>query len=226
MDPYKVLGVSSTATEEEIKKAYRKLSRIYHPDANVNNPNQAQAEEKFKEIQAAYQMIMDRKMGKEQTGGFYSNQGYDGTSYNRQTYESQGGYQNSYNSYENPYIQSAIVYIRLGQYQAALQALHEIGPGMRDAQWYYLSAVANAYSGNHATAISHIQNAISKEPGNGIYLQFYEQLKSGSDYYRTYSKSYGSSMSNMNTWCCTICAVNACCNMCLVPSASGGFCCL
>ena len=57
-NPYDVLGVSADASEEEIKKAYRTLSRKYHPDANVNNPNKAQAEEKFKQIQEAYQQIM------------------------------------------------------------------------------------------------------------------------------------------------------------------------
>ena len=56
-DPYVVLGVSRNASEEEIKKAYKALSRRYHPDANINNPNKAQAEEKFKEIQNAYQQI-------------------------------------------------------------------------------------------------------------------------------------------------------------------------
>ena len=50
-NPYEVLGVSRDASEDEIKKAYRALSRKYHPDANVNNPNKAQAEEKFKQIQ-------------------------------------------------------------------------------------------------------------------------------------------------------------------------------
>ena len=54
LDPYSVLGVSRNATDEEIKKAYRKLSRKYHPDANINNPNKDQAEEKFKELQQAY----------------------------------------------------------------------------------------------------------------------------------------------------------------------------
>ena len=58
MDPYQVLGVSRSASDEEIKKAYRSLSRKYHPDANVNNPNKAQAEEKFKEVQQAYDQIM------------------------------------------------------------------------------------------------------------------------------------------------------------------------
>ena len=52
MDPYKVLGVSPSATDEEVKKAYRNLSKKYHPDANVNNPNQDEYEEKFKEVQA------------------------------------------------------------------------------------------------------------------------------------------------------------------------------
>ena len=64
-DPYSVLGVSRDASEEEIKKAYKALSRKYHPDANINNPNKDQAEEKFKEIQAAYQQIM-----KERTEGY------------------------------------------------------------------------------------------------------------------------------------------------------------
>ena len=53
-DPYKVLGVSRDASEEEIKKAYRQLSRKYHPDANIDNPNKEQAEEMFKQVQAAY----------------------------------------------------------------------------------------------------------------------------------------------------------------------------
>ena len=53
-DPYSVLEVSRDASDDEIKKAYRNLSRKYHPDANINNPNKDQAEEKFKEVQQAY----------------------------------------------------------------------------------------------------------------------------------------------------------------------------
>ena len=57
-NPYEVLGVSPAATDEEIKKAYRALSRKYHPDANINSPNKAEAEERFKEVQQAYDQIM------------------------------------------------------------------------------------------------------------------------------------------------------------------------
>lgn len=66
-DPYQVLGVSRGASDEEIKKAYRALSRKYHPDANVNNPNRDEAEEHFKEVQQAYDQIMKEK----QQGGGY-----------------------------------------------------------------------------------------------------------------------------------------------------------
>ena len=88
-DPYEVLGISRSASEEEIKKAYKALSRKYHPDANINNPNKDQAEEKFKEIQQAYQQIM-----KERTEGYsYQNGSSRGSYTNTGSYgEGQGGY--------------------------------------------------------------------------------------------------------------------------------------
>ena len=61
-DPYSVLGVSRDASDEEIKKAYRTLSRKYHPDANINNPNKDKAEEMFKTVQQAYNQIKKRKV--------------------------------------------------------------------------------------------------------------------------------------------------------------------
>ena len=72
-DPYKILGISPNASNDEVKKAYRELSRKYHPDSYVNNPLSDLAEEKFKEVQEAYKQIMDeREHGF--SGGFRSNQ--------------------------------------------------------------------------------------------------------------------------------------------------------
>ncbi|QFJ53689.1 J domain-containing protein [Pseudobutyrivibrio xylanivorans] len=86
-DPYKILGVTRDASDDEVKKAYRALSRKYHPDANINNPNKAQAEEVFKQVQAAYNQIMDERQN---PGSFYgySNNGYQG--------QNSSGYQRTY----------------------------------------------------------------------------------------------------------------------------------
>ncbi|MBE5805532.1 MAG: molecular chaperone DnaJ [Clostridiales bacterium] len=74
-DYYEVLGVSKTATDDELKKAYRRLAKQYHPDANLNNKEEA--EKKFKEVNEAYEVLSDsqkRKMydqfGHEGPAGF------------------------------------------------------------------------------------------------------------------------------------------------------------
>lgn len=109
MDPYKVLGISSDATDEEVKKAYRELSRKYHPDANANNPLKDLAEEKFKEVQAAYSQIMDMRAkgyatNDSQTSGGYS-AGYQGQGYQGQGYQGQNSGQ-GYNPYQRGQYQS------------------------------------------------------------------------------------------------------------------------
>jgi molecular chaperone DnaJ len=73
---YKTLGVSKKASDEEIKKAYRKLARQYHPD---RNPDDAAAEEKFKEISAAYDVLGDPEKRKEyDEGGAFAGFGQGG----------------------------------------------------------------------------------------------------------------------------------------------------
>src|SRR5690606_29536300 len=86
-DYYKVLGVPKDATEAEIKKAYRKLAREYHPDANKGN---AKAEERFKEISEAHDVLGDPKKRKEYdearalfgNGGFRPGPGAGGGTFN------------------------------------------------------------------------------------------------------------------------------------------------
>ncbi|MBQ7246874.1 MAG: DnaJ domain-containing protein [Lachnospiraceae bacterium] len=109
LNPYQVLGVSESASDDEIKKAYRALSRKYHPDANVNNPNKAQAEEKFKEIQQAYdQIVREREQG---VRGGYS-QGYGGSSQSGYGGGYGQGYGRSYGSSGGSYSRGGSEYDR------------------------------------------------------------------------------------------------------------------
>ena len=117
-DPYSVLGVSRDASDEEIKKAYRRLSRKYHPDANINNPNKAQAEEKFKEVQQAYDQIMkEREYGSSSYGGGYNGGGFGGFGG-----QSSAGYQDE----EAIRRQAASNYIQSGHYQEAMNVLSSL----------------------------------------------------------------------------------------------------
>ena len=98
-DPYSVLGVNPGASEDEIKKAYRKLSRMYHPDANINNPNKEQAEEKFKEVQVAYETIIEeRANGPKTQSSSYGQSSYGQNSYGQNTYGQNSYSQSSYNN--------------------------------------------------------------------------------------------------------------------------------
>ena len=136
-DPYAVLGVSRNATDEEIKKAYRNLSRKYHPDANINNPNKEQAEERFKEVQQAYDEIMHQKQygggtsyGEYQSGGYgYGQAGYGG-------FGGYGGYQEAgSNSDQSIKMQAAANYIRNRYYKEAINVLEGMESAERNGQW-------------------------------------------------------------------------------------------
>ena len=210
MDPYKVLGVSYNASEEEIKKAYRNLSRKYHPDANVGNPNQKEYEEKFKEVQQAYNMIMDQKQGKGQAQQAY---GDDFWGFGGQGFGGQGaGYQQG-ETKDEQYMRSAANYIQNGYYREGLNVLEQVQD--RNGQWYYYSAFANYKVGNNAIAIDHARTACALEPDNYYYANLLNQLQGGETRYQQRSSQYGGnpSMAGSN-YCGQICGTCLVMNLC------------
>jgi len=204
-DPYQILGISRNATEEEIKKAYRTLSRKYHPDANINNPNKEAAEEKFKEIQQAYQKIMKERT--EGTAGqrYGSNFDSTGTGYEKDTY-----------------IRAAGNYIRNGYYKEARNVLDGIEESVRNARWYYYSALAHSGLRNQIAALEHAKRAAALEPHNWDYANLVYQFENGGNWYQQRQYTYGHPYSGGGNMCFKLCLANLFCNLCC---GGGGFCC-
>ena len=86
MNPYKVLGVSENASQEEIRKAYLALVKKYHPDRYADGPMKDMANEKLKEINQAYELLSKKKDSSGYGGGGYGSY----NTYGQNTY-SQGG---------------------------------------------------------------------------------------------------------------------------------------
>ena len=216
-DPYQVLGVSRNATDREIKKAYRALSRKYHPDTYVDPVKKEEAEEKFRQVQEAYNQIVDERSGKS-TGGY-------GGGYNNYSSESE----------EDRHMMAALNYIRAGKYNEAINVLN--GIPNKNARWYYFSSVANLGLGNTSVALDYARQATNLEPNNMEYQQYYQRLQSGNaspfDFggspfgggygggyggYRGYgnygnggSTGYGSGGCGTGNICCDLWCLDSCC---------------
>ncbi len=210
-DPYEVLGLKPGATDEEIKKAYRTLSRKYHPDSNVNSAHPEVAEERFKQVQQAYNQIMKEKQqgysggyqsgrsgssyGGGSYGGSYGRSGYGGSSYGgygsgygRSGY---GGYgQGSSYADDSPEMRAAANFINTGQFAEALNVLNNIPANQRSARWYYFCAAANQGVGNNVQAMEFAKRAVDMEPSNMEYRQFLQNLEYGGTWYTNMGSAY------------------------------------
>lgn len=165
MDPYKVLGVSPSATDDEVKSAYRALAKKYHPDAYANNPLADLAAEKMKEINQAYDQINKMRSGQ---GGGYSDQSY-------------GGYSDS-QSYNAGYSGSSFKNIRdllnAGRAAEAQTELDRVPASNRTAEWHFLRGCVLYKVGWVNEAHLEFQNAVQMDGGNAEYREALERLQS------------------------------------------------
>lgn len=201
-NPYSVLGVTRDASPEEIKKAYRKLSRIYHPDANINNPDKDKAEEKFKEIQEAYNQIMYEKEHGAGTygGGSY---GYSGGA--------------SQNASDSPKIIAAVNFVNSGHFSDAYNVLESIPEPDRSARWYFVHAYANYGLGNIIDAREDARRAVALDPNNQEYIMLLARLENTGMWYGSTQNVYGGNQ------ICNICRICICADL-LATCGCGGCC--
>jgi len=190
MNPYEVLGVSRNASIDEIKKAYKELSRKYHPDSYVGNPLSSLAEEKFKQVQEAYDAIMKEKNGDYNYADNYNNNGYS---------NSESG-------------EMAEVYNLLGRraYSQALSLLDSM-PN-RNAKWYYYSAIAQVGLGNNLRGMEYARMAVSMEPNNIEYQNLVNRLSFQGNRYGEVRNVYRGGRSGFDD------ATDLCCKLWLADS--------
>ena len=242
-DPYKVLGVGENVSDADLKKAYRDLSKKWHPDANPDNPEAAEA--RFKEIQEAYRQIVDARArgtsaygrAQQESGGYgsgsYGGYGSGGYGGGYGEYGGMGGFEEFFNQWtnysnerrrqeESNEMTAARNYINAGYYSEAMTALRQAAEGARNARWYYYAAVASQGMGNNIDAMNYAKRAADMEPGNAEYANLLRQLQTGGTWYQDRGRSYGGfgPLDSQTSWCLSMCALNLLCNCCL---GGGGF---
>ena len=218
-DPYKVLGVSSTATDEEIKTAYRNLAKKYHPDNYADSPLSDLASEKMKEINEAYDEIV--KIRKENAARGSTTGGATGSYGTYRTATGAGGYGNTayggfntgnYNSYA-----AASAYpdvrnmMQNGRYADAEQILNGVPNTARNAEWYYLKGLVLYRRGWLDEAFANVQTACQMEPNNGEYRMAFNRLqmqRTGS--YGGYTMNRTNSVSSCDI-CSSLLLADCCC---------------
>ena len=208
MDPYKVLGVARTASDEEIKKTYRELARKYHPDNYVNNPLADLAQEKMKEINEAYEMIQKERAGGGSSGSSYSS-GSSGAYGGYNSYAGRGyntGYQ-SYQSSSSPEFVTVRQYINSNNLDAAEQALSR--SNNRNGEWHFLMGSICVRRGWYDEARRYLTTACQMDPANREYRMALQNLNMQGSYYNT--RSAPASQPDFCSCCSNLLLADCCC---------------
>ena len=195
-DPYQVLGVPSTATDEEVKKAYRDLARKYHPDNYHDNPLADLAQERMKEINEAYEAVQSQR--KAARAGGYSG-GYGGY---------QAGYQTGYQSGGSRYQR-----IRMAISQGNLNLAEELLNAMtdHDAEWSFLKGAICYRRGWLDEARRYYQNAVNMDPDNQEYQRALDIAEGRSTAYRPEGYDNVTTGTCGNGDCLRLCGATLCC---------------
>ena len=213
-DPYQTLGIPPTATDEEVKEAYRTLARKYHPDNySADNPLADLATEKMKEINEAYEAIKNERINAK-TRGYGENPHSDG---NRNGYsERTGGDPNDphYAAYCE-----ARRYLNSHRVAGADGILSRIPENERSAEWHFLKSVVLMHRGWMNDAMRELETACSMDPGNGEYQQAKEMFNRsasgyGSTYYNEGAYRRESAGCCDADFCTSLCLANLLCNLC------------
>lgn len=218
-DPYKVLGVDRSATDAQIKDAYRELAKKYHPDNYSGSPIADLAGEKMKEVNEAYDTIMkERKEGASQQNAYGSAYQSAGSS----AYQSAGSYQSSSNAYQKPSDYNDVRrFITQNRITDAEQILNGVPPERRSAEWYFLKGSVLYRRGWLEEAYRNFSTACSMDPNNMEYRAAMNQATNNrSGNYGGYGYGgYGGYNPNMNRAAggcnaCDVCSSLMCADCC------------